>query len=398
MLTVDRQVGGVTTVPRVLHVNRVGFLGGVERVILTLAQGSRPRFEALIACPPGAFADSARAAGTRVLATDFNRMRASGNPAVLARYPFAVYRFSGEIRRLCLLEGIDIIHAHHPVGALYALQAARNLGLPLVLHVHEILPAKRLYRLALQRAADAADAIICVSGAARELAETAHPDPSVVQVIPNGVQQGLAAAAGKPPKFVPDGKGPHIGIFGVLEPRKGQDVFLRAAAQIKARYPGAKFWVVGALSLKDKSWYLDRLRALAQVPVLEGDVVFTGYRPDATDMMKAMDVVVVASVAQESLSMVLLEALTLGRRVVSSRIGGTGEVIADGVTGLLVPLGDAEALAGAVDKMLGPGGAAMAANGRSDAAIRFSPNAFCTSVAEVYDRVLARAYDQRRAS
>ena len=126
-------------------------------------------------------------------------------------------------------------------------------------------------------------------------------------------------------------------MFGVIEPRKGQQVFLEAAKLLAARFPTARFWVVGPEALADKAGYARRLRAVAETPALAGRVTFTGHRSDVAAWMRAMDVVTLPSIAHESLGMVLVEAIALGRPTVASRIGGTPEVITDGENGWLVP-------------------------------------------------------------
>jgi glycosyltransferase involved in cell wall biosynthesis len=147
-------------------------------------------------------------------------------------------------------------------------------------------------------------------------------------------------------------------------------------------------WIVGAAALSDKAEFEARLRARAARADLSGAVDFTGYRSDVVALMKGMDVVVQASVAHESLSMVLLEALMLGRRVVASRVGGTEEAVRDGVTGLVVEPGNPGALAGAILRALEPGGAVMAAAGQSDARERFSTAAYLENIARVYRKTL----------
>lgn len=373
---------------RVLHISRVGFVGGVERVMLTLASSMSGRYQPVIVCPGGdALEAEARQCGVEVAPQPINRMRIAANPLAMAHYPVSLLRTSRRIEALCRERQVDVIHAHHPISVLYARRAARSLGVPIIFHFHEAGPGKALYMLALRAAVRAATRIVCVSAAAKTFLEEAGPDPDKVSIVYNGVSQVfLDAADARPAARL--GEGPHVATFGVLEPRKGQDVFLEAAGLVRERYPAAKFWIVGPAALQDKAWFADQLRAQAASPGLAGSVTFTGYRTDVIDLMKAMDVVVLASVAHESLGMVLIEAMTLGRPVVGSRIGGMVEVIRDGETGALAAPRNPAELATRIIQAIGKKGAAMAAQARHEAARRFSPDAFCGQFEQIYDDAL----------
>jgi glycosyltransferase involved in cell wall biosynthesis len=317
-------------------------------------------------------------------------MRITANPRVFSRYPSAWRQSARHVLELVSHHRVDLIHVHHPVGALYAIPAARRLGLPLVLHLHDGPPVKPLYSLALRHAVRHADRIICVSETARELVAATRADPGRVSVIHNGVDRVfLDGTHTRTPEVT--GPGPHIGVFGVIEPRKGQDVFLRAAARLVSILPSAHFWIVGPLALADKAEYGRKLEALVRDAPLHGRVTFTGFRPDVARWMMAMDVVALTSVANESFGMVLAEALVLGRKVVASDSGGISEVIQDGITSRLVPPGDAAALAKAILALLQTGEASLHARATAAAVReRFSPEAFTARVAALYDSLPAR--------
>lgn len=382
---------------RVLIVNRVGHLGGVERVILTLARGlGALGYDPVLACPGGgALAASAAASGIAVADCDFDRMRITPNPLALMRYLEAWTRGAVQVEQLCRSLDIDLIYTHHPVGSLYAARAARRLGIPVVLHVHETLPAKPLYALALRRAAESCVRFICCSAAGHLLMSSVGADCRKGRTILNGVDWSLLGRP-PPPASEVTGPGPHIGVFGVIEPRKGQDIFLSAAMRLAVVHPTARFWVVGPLALRDKRRYLASLHDMANALPLAGRVTFTGFREDVIRWMRAMDVVVQASVRHESLSMALLEAMILSRPIVATRVGGTEEAISHGHNGLVVPPGDAGALATAIDRALGPEGIELGARAAEEAERRFTPGIFCHQVAQVFDEVLTAGVEVTR--
>ncbi|OLP60305.1 hypothetical protein BJF93_15210 [Xaviernesmea oryzae] len=374
----------------ILHVNRVGYIGGVERVILTLAREmEHAGFRGALACPGGGeLIASAERLGIVSEALTIDRSRATYNPLAIIRYAKALAAGSRQIEAFACRVDAKLIHVHHPIGAWYARRASKSLGIPLLLHVHEIRPAKPLYRWTLRRVAPWISAYACVSGAGRDLLnDIVRPDPAIVSIQHNGISADFGTVdPALPPEVT--GPGPHIGVFGVIEPRKGQHVFLEAAAKLAARYPTAHFWIVGPLALADKQAYHRRLVAMAESEGLRGRVTFAGFQANVSAWMRAMDVVTLTSVAHESLSMVLLESLTLGRPTIASEVGGAREVINDGVTGLIVPPGQADALSEAITSILEGRYPNMPRLAAEDAAQRFSGASFRNRFAELYARII----------
>jgi hypothetical protein len=136
---------------------------------------------------------------------------------------------------------------------------------------------------------------------------------------------------------------PVIGVFGRLFfAEKGQNALIGALPKILERCPGTKLLIVG-----DGPDRLECERLCGVLKVAHA-VLFTGQRNDIAALMAAVDVVVVPSVCEEATPYVVLEALCAGRAVVASNVGGMGEIVVEGETGLLVPKGDVTALAEAV--------------------------------------------------
>jgi glycosyltransferase involved in cell wall biosynthesis len=126
---------------------------------------------------------------------------------------------------------------------------------------------------------------------------------------------------------------------GKLSPGKGTGDLLTAAQRIAPSHPETRFVFVGdgTMALPDMPW-LQRLGPLPNAEVLA--------------LYAAADVVVVPSVIPDSLSRVILEAMTAGRPVIGTRVGGTPELVVHGETGLLVERGDGEGLARALETLL----------------------------------------------
>jgi glycosyltransferase involved in cell wall biosynthesis len=131
-----------------------------------------------------------------------------------------------------------------------------------------------------------------------------------------------------------------VGVVGRLDPRKGQEVFLRAAAIALEMDPLLRFVVVGA----PEGDYDRTLHALAAGLGIEDNVVFTGFRTDILDILFALDILVVPSL-EEAFGFTALEGMFAGLPVIAAQAGALPEFVIHQDTGLLVPPSDPHALA-----------------------------------------------------
>ncbi len=390
------------TKPILLTVNRVGFLGGVERIIVnSCVAAANAGFRPVIACPPGGeLAHTAQAAGIEVASLRLDRGQATTSPLQLYRLAGSVYRGRGEVLALARELHANLIHVHHPMSAIQAGSAAHATGVPVLLHAHETLPIGALYRLAMRQIRSLPQLCLGVSKASCDMLCDAGMPADRVRLLYNAVDARFFEAVAPAADFADAGgaaSGPHIGLFGVLEPRKGHEGFLAAARQVLARHPATTFWIVGGQSFADNAAYVANLRRLAEAAGLAGHVRFTGFRADVPNLMAGMDVVVLASTGFESLPTVLIEACALGRAVVATDIGGVREIVADGRTGLVVSPRDDAGLAAAILRALSPEGAVMAAAARESARRRFGPARFAHELVQHYETLLRHSVMKRAA-
>jgi glycosyltransferase involved in cell wall biosynthesis len=138
-----------------------------------------------------------------------------------------------------------------------------------------------------------------------------------------------------------------VGLIGRISPWKGQHVFIQAAEKVVRRFPAVKFLIIGA-ALFGENQYERELRQLASRLGLENVVEFTGFRADIDQAISELGVVVHASTIGEPFGQVIIEGMAAGKPVVATRGGGVPEIVEDGVTGILVPMGDAPAMADAI--------------------------------------------------
>jgi glycosyltransferase involved in cell wall biosynthesis len=158
-----------------------------------------------------------------------------------------------------------------------------------------------------------------------------------------------------------------------------------------ARLPGVHALIVGGALFSGEAPYEAELRARAELPSYAGRVHMLGARDDVPRLIAACDVVVHASVLAEPFGRVLVEAMLAGRPVVATNAGGVPEIVADGDTGVLVPPGDARALAEVLQELRGDAGraTAMGRRGSGHARRHFSRGAMLAGVHRVIEEIAA---------
>jgi glycosyltransferase involved in cell wall biosynthesis len=218
------------------------------------------------------------------------------------------------------------------------------------------------------------NAFVANSHAVKQKLEEAGIGP--VEVLWNGVPAGAEPAAlGEKP----------VAVFaGRLVKEKGADILLRAFARV----------TVGRLVIAGEGPERQRLMHLAGQLGIQERVTFEGHMaPERLrHLFQGAWVQVVPSVWAEPFGFVAPEAMMRGAAVIASEVGGLPEIVEPGVTGLLVPPGDVEALAGALRIVLDDRDlcARMGAAGRERALQHFSESRWVGQFVEVYERLIER--------
>ncbi len=136
-----------------------------------------------------------------------------------------------------------------------------------------------------------------------------------------------------------------FGSVARLDPVKGNRFLIDAMAQMLKKYPATTLVLVGDGSERES--LMGHCHALG----IQDRVIFTGHQRDVARHLNLMDIFVLASI-NEGMGMVLLEAMACAKAVIATRTGGIPEIIEDGYNGILVPPGDADALAHAMMELL----------------------------------------------
>jgi len=144
-----------------------------------------------------------------------------------------------------------------------------------------------------------------------------------------------------------------IGLLAAFARLKGHDVFLDAAARLPRELP-VRWYLIGGPIYRSlgSQFTTEELRAKADALGLSGRVAFTGFRDDPAAALRAMDIVVLASVQPESFGRAIVEGLACAKAVVTTAHGGTVELFEEGVTALGCPPADPDALAAAMRRLI----------------------------------------------
>jgi glycosyltransferase involved in cell wall biosynthesis len=368
---------------RVLIVSLAAAVGGAERSMLLLAETLPGRgWAPVLACPPGELADRARAAGIEVGPTPWAAVGAISGPET-AGAPWSGYRplamagaagasVANAVRTATLARRhrADVIlsnslHAHPFVTA-----GARLARRPAVWHLRDIVdpgPGRRVLGLL----AKASAGVVAVS---EPVADTVAG--TRVTVVANPIRLTTPAPVDRGPE-------PVVGFLGRLDPEKGVEDLIRAAARVPARF------VLAGAPVFAPEGYPELLVRLAERDA-PGKVTFAGPVAEPEQALAGFDVLAVPS-HREPWGRVAAEALTLGVPVVAADAGGLPEVVRDGVDGLLHRPRDVGHLAAQLtrlvtDEALRKELGAAAAEG----AVRFGPDTHAAAVAAVLDRVAPR--------
>jgi glycosyltransferase involved in cell wall biosynthesis len=350
---------------RVLEVIQELRTGGAERVLVSVAEGARAAgHEVAVAAAPGELEPE---------------LGAERFPLPLvARRPWRLVEAALTVRRAVATWRPELVHAHNPTMAVAVALALVGRGLPPALvsaqgTAEEDWPtATRLLRLA------RLPVVACGPGVAAALEERGiAPVATIANAVgpapPPADRQTLEREWGLTP-------GTRLVVaVGRLVEQKHHALAVRALAAV----PGATLVLVGEGRLRGE------LERLAAELGLSDRVVLAGLRGDARAIMGAADAVVLPS-HWEGLPLTGLEALASGTPLVATAVRGSRELLRDGEDALLVPAGDAEALAAALRRVLDERGlASRLSTGGLRSAAAASEEAMVAAYLDLYERIVA---------
>ena len=328
---------------RLLFVNHAGRLGGAEMVLLDVVLGFRGAGAFLFEDGPLRVRLAhlgfmpivpKRPSGFSSIKRDRSLLRALPHLGGLAR---TLWRLRQSARKF------DIIYANSQKA--FVLAAAANLAgrRRLIWHLHDILAPGHFgsaqIALTIGLANAFASRVIVPSKAAANAFVASGGKEKLVRIVPNGLD-----AVPKQIGFYRSDlhlQCPFIiGVFSRLSPWKGQDVVLRALAEL----PDTGCMIVGGALFGEDDYALS-LVSLAKELGISDRVRFLGHQDDVPNLMRLVDVVVHPSTEPEPFGRTLVEAMLVRRPVVAANAGAVPEILEDGRVGIMFPPGDHVALA-----------------------------------------------------
>ena|ERR1051326_6554624 len=395
-------------------------MGGAEVALLNLLaslRAAKPQWDLhLIISANGALAQKAGSLGvtchTVLFPESLTRLgdASSGGPAgrnvrrlslvrqmLTASLGSVLYAF--RLRKLLRQLDPDLIHTNgfkmHLLGAI-----AKGRSVPLVWHVHDYIHSRpimaRLMKLFRRRCAivlansnSVRDDVLATCGSETKV-KTLYNIVDASVFTPDGPRLDLDSLARLPPS---DEKIVKVGMLATFARWKGHESFLRAFAMLPPELFLRGYIIGGALYQTNGSQYsLSELKALAEKLEISDRVGFTNFVDEPAAAMRALDIVVHASIQPEPFGLVVAEAMACGRPVIASEAGGVGEIIDSGVNALSHSPGDAARLAEQITSLATNFELRqrLALAGRQTIRQRFTRERLVSELAPLYSELLQR--------
>jgi glycosyltransferase involved in cell wall biosynthesis len=326
------------SLPRVLHLSTARTWRGGEQQVAYLAEELRGQGVAqLVVCAAGSPMQAWCAkAGIdhRVLG-----FRASFDPLNAKR-----------LSRMARSWGAQLVHAHDSHGHTAAVLANAffGMGLPLVVSRRVDFPISSGFSARWKYGHGSVKRILCVSAAIKAMTAKGLQHPEVLRTVHSGIDPARFAhgADGRLHQELGLAPGtPIVGNVAALAPHKDLFTFIRMAERIHRQLPDVRFVLIGEGELRAK------LEEDTAAHGLGGILHFTGFRKDVDRLLPELDVMAMTS-RTEGLGTSILDAFAARVPVVATAAGGIPELVEEGATGLLCPVGDDERLAAAVERLL----------------------------------------------
>ncbi len=406
---------------RVAFIATSAFLGGAERVLVDLIAGLRhrqPHWRVMVVCPAtGPLLDRCSSLGVECRVVEMPRLlaqlgegafdgRGSGSASLftsglqLGLGAVVTPLYVRNLRAAIDAFAPDIVHTNGVKAHVLSRWIAGNAAV--VWHLHEYVSPRPVSRAMLQTGVAGISAAIANS---RSVASDARDAIGVdAEVVENAVDldefalDGAALNLDRLSGLLPETDVVRVGLVGTFARWKGHEVFLRALAQLPGERRVRGYVICDAIySTAGSQWAASELRALAATFGLDGRVGFTGFQ-SAAPALRSLDIVVHPAAAPEPFGMSLAEAMACGRAVITTALGGARDIVEPDRTAVVVPAGDAEALASAIRRLAESSELRqrLGAYARRAAEARFNPSRFVGQVMDAYERSLASTSVQGR--
>lgn len=359
-------------------------IGGTETQAVELARRMDPeKYDVTLAClrKEGPLLEKLK--GSTVQVIEFHPKGGIDSPRGL----YQLARMVRVLRR----GRYDVVHAHDLWSNMIGVVAGKLAGVPVIVTSQRDLSHGDWYqgrrKKWLRRAQSASSAVLTNAKMIREgLVREEGLASNKVRVIYNGVdlEKFHSVPAMRAKLFPGAERAKLIVLVGNMHTDvKGHPTLIAAAPEVVSHFPQARFVLVGD-GEKRKDF-----EAAAQSAGVAANCMFLGRRNDVADILAACDMAVLPSAA-EGMPNAVLEYMAAGLPVIATAVGGNLEVIAEGANGLLLPPGDAAALARALSRLLSDDilSLRLARSGRALVEQKFSFERLTREVGELYEELL----------
>ena len=299
---------------------------------------------------------------------------------------FKTLRFILRLARALKNLRADLVHANSLKADILGGLAAKWAGIPVLWHVRDriaddYLPRRvaKMFRALCRLLPD-----FVVANSAATLS-TLQLRKQRSRVVHDGT---VPSAPGPFPQSA--GALTRVVLVGRICRWKGQHVFIEAAHRVRRLFPAAMFQIVGSPLFEEKLYERELHERVRQLN-LDDCIEFLGFRDDVLDVIGQSDILVHASIIGEPFGQVVIEGMAAGKPVVATHGGGIPEIVVDGVTGLLVPMGDAPRMSLAICRLMDDPKAArkMGELGRQRVLEHFRIEHTVDKLQGIYDEMLA---------
>lgn len=375
-------------------------VGGAQLMLLRLLAGlDSTRYRPQVVLPrEGRLAELYRAHSIPCWFVDLAKLKQTYTrvgPAVKAVF---------DLHNVIQQSNADIVHANSLWTMQFLALAARLTRRPLVTSIHAFpiihSPLKRMIFSVIKRLTvrQVQKTIVVSRALAAAVLNANIVRPKDLEIIANGIDLKRYRSPVVEQTWRATNRLPEscflIGTVGRIHPGKGQELFLEAAVKVLSHTSTAVHFVVIGQEFRtelENLGFSRRLAAQAQRLGIADCFHIIGFQEDMISAYAALDIVALPTY-EETFGMVVLEAMAMGKPVIASATGGIPELVTDGLTGLLVKVGDYNGLAQSMLKLVNDPdyGAALGAAARNHALTHYDLQASIRSLARVYGLVSGR--------
>lgn len=372
--------------PTVLQVLPALDSGGVERGTVEIVEALAAQgWTALVASQGGRLVAAVERAGGRHITLPLR-----------TKLPWSIWRNAARLSGVIRRERVDLVHARSRAPAWSVLLACRRTGVPFVTTYHGAYSdgsrAKRLYNSVMARGARA----IVASSFIADLLRSQHGVPDDrLRLIPRGIDPKVfdpgAMTGHRVAKLAQAWSIPEGAVVILLPARvsrwKGQSVLIAALGLLKR----PELFAIFVGSDQGRHGYVRSLLNEAAALGITSQIKLAGDCADMPAALMLADIVVSASTEPEAFGRAVIEAQAMERVVIAAGHGGAAETVTNGQTGVLVPPGDAAALAGAIGSILAMPEEerhAIGARARASVLSQYTTGAMQQATLDVYDEIL----------